>query len=208
MGTIKDLTSQKFGRLTVLSYAGQNNDHNAMWNCKCDCGNDFIARGSSLLKGATISCGCYRKEVSAKNHTKHGKSKSKLYVMWLGMCARCNNPNNENYSRYGGRGIKVCDEWRNYENFYNDMHSTYKKGLTIDRIDNDKGYSKDNCRWVTPQEQMHNYSRNVKITINGETDTVKRMCEKYNAKYDNVVRQIKKGKDPLEMLIKYKIKEL
>lgn len=161
-----DLTGQKFGRLTVISLysrATKKPPQQTKWLCKCDCGNEKIASREGLIKGKTNSCGCLRKEITAKRRRIHSKTRTRLYKVWISMKARCNNPNNKRYSSYGGRGITICDEWlHDFQAFYdwataNGYDETANFGqCTIDRIDNDKGYSPDNCRWVTMAEQNKN----------------------------------------------------
>jgi hypothetical protein len=198
MKVTHDLNGLQFGRLCVIRENGRLNKR-AMWLCKCECGNEVTLSSNRLLhkKCGTKSCGCLRNEKAKERATKHGLSKSPIYTIWESMRKRCNNPNAKRYDRYGGRGIEVCERWNDFKNFHDDMIEGHHEGLTIDRIDNDGNYEPSNCRWATQQEQMSNYSRNVFITIKGETDTVKNMCIKYNIPYDKTVRRIKRGMDPL-----------
>lgn len=154
MSKATDLTGQKFGRLTVLERMDNNARREAMWRCRCDCGNITIARGTKLRSGRTRSCGC----VKHGGHSTHGGSASRLYHIWEGMKARCYYAKHPKYENYGGRGITVCDEWRSDFTVFRDwaMSHGYTDELTIDRIDNERGYSPDNCRWVTYSEQNKN----------------------------------------------------
>ena len=163
MGTVKDITGQRFGRYTVLERAGNDNCRLAMWRCICDCGNERIVRGRDLRSGVIVSCGCYHRELVKDMFTTHNGSRSRLYHVWDGMINRCYRKTSNHYDDYGGRGITVCDEWRNdFQAFYNwAMANGYDENAprgqcTIDRIDNDKGYSPDNCRWITQKEQQLN----------------------------------------------------
>lgn len=165
MGKYEDLTGRRFGMLTVISRA-DNRGTQVMWNCLCDCGSISIACGNNLRRGSTRSCGCQCK--------KHGKKGTRLYSIWGGMKARCYRPTHMWYKRYGGRGIRVCDEWKNdFQAFYEwAMANGYSDELTLDRIDINKGYSPDNCRWATQITQKNNRSNNVLIEINGKTQTL------------------------------------
>lgn len=159
MGKLLDLTDQKFGRLTATRLAGRDGNR-IMWECLCECGTHKLVRGSHLVSGATISCGCYRKDMM----TTHGLYKHPLYHVWGGMNSRCNDSNNKAYKNYGGRGVTVCDRWRDFKNFYTDVLPTYSSGLEIDRIDVNGDYCPENCRWVTPQQNNMNRGANLRST--------------------------------------------
>ena len=142
-----DMIGKTFLNLTVIRRAGSDKRHAALWECKCSCGNTKVIRGASLRRGMTTSCGCIQIERSRKSSTTHGMSKTPIYQVWADMKQRCLNSKDAAYSDYGGRGIQVSGDWLIFENFYNDMNQTYEKGLELDRIDNEKGYSVSNCRW-------------------------------------------------------------
>lgn len=161
MRTIKDLSGQKFGRLTVLSFAGQGKYHNSLWLCKCECGNTKVISGNSLVQGATKSCGCldHEKHITEPNRLVHGECNTRLYRIWKAMKSRCYNKNTKSYKRwYGSKGVQVCDQWRyNYVAFRNwSILNGYSDDLTIDRIDPCGNYEPSNCRWVTPAVQAAN----------------------------------------------------
>lgn len=177
--TLDDLSGKRFGRLVV-----QKRDENAKcgmtrWKCLCDCGNECSVLARNLVSGHTVSCGCYRNEVREQLQKKHGYKGTRIYGVWEKIKSRCCNPDNPSYSRYGGRGITICDEWRDnpeafiewaYANGY-DENAKYGE-CTVDRIDNSKGYSPDNCRFANEQTQANNRRTNKRITYNGETHTV------------------------------------
>lgn len=167
MGKLIDLTGQKYGRLTVIERAGRTaHGEHAKWVCLCECGNVTTVIGKNLRNGNTTSCGCAHKEqmsqIGKANRT-HGKSHTRLHKVWAGMIGRCYNPRKPYYKWYGGRGITVCDEWRNdFQSFYDwAMANGYdpdapRWDCTIDRIDVDGNYEPSNCRWVTMAEQNKN----------------------------------------------------
>ena len=155
---IMDLSGQKYGRLTVLSFAGRDKTTSKLlWKCRCDCGNEAIVKGNCLRTGNTESCGCYGREQASKANYKHGHSqRTRTYNSWVSMKDRCYYTKHKDYALYGGRGITVCPRWRrSFLNFLEDMGER-PPNKTLDRIDNDKGYCKSNCRWSTPQVQVMN----------------------------------------------------
>ena len=158
MSKVQDLTGRKFGRLSVIRRYGSNSDGRATWLCVCECGTTCIKTGKLLLNGHCRSCGCGEYENRINNCTSHKLSNTRLYNVWSAMKQRCYYPKHKDYYNYGGRGITVCDEWKDdFKAFYDwSMSHGYRDDLSIDRKDNDKGYSPDNCRWATAREQRIN----------------------------------------------------
>lgn len=187
------IIGQKFGRLTVIKECKERDKYKKrIYECQCDCGNITYVTGCNLRNGNTKSCGCLKH----KGYTiKHGQSHTRLYYTWRNMKSRCYNKNNKRYKDWGGRGIVVCDEWLdNFQAFYSwSMSNGYKLGLTIDRIDNNKGYSPENCRWVDIKTQCNNTNRNVYLTYNGKTQTMKQWSEELNISYNTIICRHRKG---------------
>lgn len=159
MGRYIDLTGQRFGRLIVTGSVPNPSKTNRAkrWRCVCDCGNCITTRGDGLRSGRTVSCGCYREEQRLKAVTKHGGHNTRLYTAWNNMLSRCVYKNAKNNKDYGGRGISVCEEWLEFENFRDwAMANGYTDNLTIERKNVDGNYEPGNCTWVTAQEQMFN----------------------------------------------------
>jgi len=159
----KDATGKRFGRLVAIRRVENYKDGRARWLCKCDCGKETTVIYSSMASGNTISCGCALTEAL----TKHNQSKTNFYKVWLSMKTRCNNPKSNRFAYYGGKGIKYDPRWDAFNNFYEDMYEGYQEGLTLDRLDSSKNYSKENCRWVGYVAQNNNKSDNIKLKYNG-----------------------------------------
>jgi hypothetical protein len=180
---------KRFNFLTVVSI-----ENNKKCKVKCDCGNQKIISILELNMGRHKSCGCKKNKMISDRLLKISKNKTHLYYRWAGMIARCNNKNHHAYKNYGGRGITVCERWKNFNLFFDDMGSSYKKGMSIDRIDNNLGYCKENCKWSTPIEQARNTRRNIIIeTPNGKM-SLPEACEFFKISYSALKQRIKKLK--------------
>lgn len=200
-----DLTGQKFGRLTVIEKAEASNNHGILWRCKCDCGNVCEVRSNYLRGGQTQSCGCYRSELSAQiakrmgeANVKHGKcrrgKRDPLFNVWYTMKARCKYPHHISYQNYGARGITVCDEWQEFESFYEwAMANGYKKGLEIDRIDCEGNYEPSNCRFVTRLENSRNKRNTTYLTAHGERRPLVEWAEILNVNMRTIWSRLNRG---------------
>lgn len=161
MSHLKDITNQRFGRLTAIRHIGHNKAGNALWLCRCDCGREVIIRGITLRFGSSCSCGCFSRDRTRQAHFIHGqshRSRTPTYTSWIAMLQRCRYPKHKDYKNYGGRGIAVCEQWHSFENFLIDMGER-PAGHTLDRIDPNGDYEPGNCRWATPKQQSANQCR-------------------------------------------------
>lgn len=207
MPKFQDLTGKTFGYLTAIKLLPKNKSGKNRWLCRCKCGKYATPTTHRLLSGFTVSCGCIRHEASHETYT-HGKSNTRIYKIWCGIKKRCLNKNDSSYERYGALGISICNEWlHNFESFYEwSISNGYNDELTIDRIDNSKGYSPSNCRWATLDEQARNKRRTIYITNEGNTKPLSEWCLKYNYPYKKALQRYhmykKRGSDniTIEML--------
>ena len=169
----KALAGRRFGKLTALRRIDK---FGSDWICRCDCGNYSVTTAHRLVSGTTKSCGCYRSEFTIMKNTIHGNAKrterSITYSSWASMWNRCKHD-----KEYIRKGRKVCERWRNFRSFIDDMGERPSLNYTLDRIDNNKGYSPDNCRWATAKEQMNNMSRNTLFEYNGEMKTISELSD-------------------------------
>lgn len=194
MNKRRDLTGQRFGMLTAISEVSERKDGKVMWLCKCDCGKLHITPGTRLLNDKVHSCGCLRYKRAAESLTKHGKRHSRLYSIWTNMRNRCYLESSTEYKRYGARGIRVCDEWRdNFQTFYDwAMANGYQDNLTLDRIENNGNYEPSNCRWATSKEQGRNTRRTRYLTHNGKTQCIADWAEETGLSQSLIRQRIEK----------------
>lgn len=190
-----NLIGERFGKLFVFERKDINN--HVAWLCKCDCGKTInVPTGNLRRKRATKSCGCLKIEKTKEKNTKHGKKGSRVYNTWVAMKKRCLNPNDKNFSEYGGRGIKICEEWNEFVNFYRDMGDP-EKGMTLDRIDNSLGYFKGNCRWANIKIQNNNRRSDKRVIFRGEECNLFDLYNKYmkplGLNSSTLYRRLKKG---------------
>lgn len=210
---MKNILNQKYGRLTAKKFSHVEG-YSHFWLFKCDCGNEKVLKCRNVIfpSSQTKSCGCLNIELRRKmfiesNPTKsHGLSKSKFYGIWKAMINRCQNKNSSTFYKYGAKGIRVCKRWRKFENFRDDMHESYlehikefgEKNTSIDRIDNNKGYEKKNCRWATTKQQANNKRNNRFFFYNGKSKKLKDWSEELGIKDSKLRSRIYKYKWSIE----------
>lgn len=194
---IKDIRGQKFGRLTAIHVSKVIYGRGAMWKCICECGSQTDVNGSILRSGRQQSCGCLRSERARETRTTHGHATagnhSRLYVLWCGIKARCENRNHKSYLQYGGRGITLCDAWQSFPAFLADMGEPPNERSTVERSDNNKGYEPSNCRWASRAEQSQNRRANIQLTAHGRSFTSSELALMLGLKVDRLRRRLKQG---------------
>lgn len=189
-----DVIGKRVGRLVVTSYHGRFGKHgHRHYLCLCDCGKEKVIARTSILNNSSKSCGCLNDE----KRKKHGGSYDNAYWSWKAMLRRCENPDHDSYKHYGGAGITVCDRWKKYENFLQDMGER-EKGVSIDRINPDGNYTPENCRWATPEEQSNNRRYNRHVEYEGKDFTCSRLARKFGIAPSTLNRRIFIHKWPLE----------
>lgn len=200
MARLIEMTGKKFNGCLVLGRKGTNKDKKATWKCECFCGQTFTAVGKDIRNGSTKSCGCLKTKVIVEEGHKrktHGETKTRLYNIWRGMKKRCYVPNDTSYKHYGAKGIKVCDEWlESYEAFRDwSMKNGYKPHLTLDRINNEKEYSPENCRWENWVTQGRNRTNNVRVKFKGKSMTLSQIAEELGESKEMIWYRHKHGID-------------
>lgn len=190
-----DITGNRFGLLTAVRRHSRNDHLQLEWEHECDCGKSYVAFPHTARESQ--NCGCQTSDKKSRASKTHGRSKTTLYKAWHGMTQRCINKQNRFYRYYGGRGIKVCDRWMDFENFLKDMGER-PEGYTIERIDNNEGYNPNNCKWATRKEQQRNRRVSVLVTVNGAKASLEDACNQAGIHPTTIRGRIKRGATPQE----------
>ncbi len=185
-----DICGMRFGRLLVLRVDPVRKSLNVLWSCLCDCGSITLVTKSRLMRGETSSCGCYQRDAHRMATTSHGMSGTKIYKSWQAMVKRCSKDGGKSWKYYGGRGIKVCERWMSFDNFYADMGDRPHEDFSIDRIDPDGDYEPGNCRWADKRTQSANRSA---WTIDIEGQCLKHACEYHGISYARALKLHRQG---------------
>jgi len=198
------LVGIRFNRLTVVADGGRDAKKNVLWLCVCDCGGKALAPAYDLKAGKVKSCGCLSKEGNHRTHghARKGKKRNPTYSLWATMIQRCTNPNDRSWAAYGGRGIEVCKSWLTFEGFYADMGDK-PKGLTLERINVDKGYNRKNCVWATQHAQARNKRSNVWVTIDGESKILSDWVEYIGVTKPAIYYRKHKKQESYEQIVRY-----
>lgn len=209
MPNVCKLQGKRFGRLSVLERYGTDYNGRAMWRCLCDCGNYCVKTSQSLKRDRAPSCGCWAKEIEREVNTIHGFNNTRLYTIFRGILKRCYVKTNKAYKNYGGRGITVCDEWLlDRSKFFQwAVSNGYNENLTIERIDNSRGYSPDNCKWITNTEQQSNKRSNHLVTYKGETHTVTEWERMLGMNHNTLLSRLSKYHWSVEKAIETPVKQ-
>lgn len=201
MTKLVDLSEKVYGRLTVISRDGTLYGKVA-WLCKCECGIELKVCGADLKGGNKSSCGCLKVETTKMINYSHGMTESPEYKIWCNVKERCLNPNSKNYSDYGGRGISICPKWRHsFEAFYKDMGPRPSIHHSIERENNNAGYSPGNCKWATKTEQARNKRNNHIVEFNGEQMCIAALADKVGKPYSLIYKRITRFRWPVELAV-------
>lgn len=200
----KDLTDQRFGFLVALKQVGRSKTNRAIWLCRCDCGKEVERESQSLRskhRPNAKSCGCKHGQAVSKGHSGHMMTGTRPWVIWQLLRRRCRDPEDKDYRNYGGRGIDVCDEWyESFNAFWRDVQAGYDRRLSIDRIDNNRGYFKGNTRWTTAKVQSRNMRTNKHVETPWGVMSVAEAAERANLKYITVYRRFRRGETGEELV--------
>jgi len=185
----RDLSGRTFGRLTVIAYTERRYQASIVWHCRCSCGVDTFVPSPRLINGHTKSCGCLNHEAQRT----HSGTGTREHQVWASMVARCRTPTHHAFARYGGRGIAVCERWLKFENFIADMGLRPPGRLTLERLDNDKSYGPENCKWATWAEQTRNRSDNVRLAHDGLTLCIRDWSNRTGLHFYTIRGRIRRG---------------
>lgn len=190
-----DLTGHVFGKWTVIEFAGRSVAQNATyWACRCECGSTRNVCGPTLTRSESVSCGCTKAEIARKTFSRHSQYGTPEYFIWIGIKDRCYRTRNPGYKNYGGRGIQVCDRWKNsFDLFLSDMGPRPSRQHQIDRIDNDKDYCPENCRWATRRQQCNNKRTTHLLTVDGEAKSIAEWARETGISQGTIWRRISLG---------------
>jgi len=195
-----DLTGKKLGRLTAIEFVPRKG-RRSKWRCVCDCGNEALVDGHRLRSGGTLSCGCFRQEVTGRKNLSHGMTKTGEYRCWSAMKRRCYNENCKDYADYGSRGIRVCKAWRDsFEAFLRDMGTRPSIAHTIDRLDSNGDYEPTNCRWATPVRQGRNRRCSKLLTLHGRSQCAADWADELKIPKNTIYQRIACGWDDERIL--------
>lgn len=195
-----DMTGKKYGNSIAIRHVGKCSGRQYTWLFACDCGKEFVAVGCEVRRGSINECPSCAAQRKLNSVTTHGKTNSPEYAIWTAMKSRCHNQNTIHYADYGGRGIKVCDRWKNsFENFFFDM-GCKPDGMTIDRINNDGDYDPKNCKWASRLDQSNNKRNNRIITINGESMTLSQWSKKCKVGESTIRKRLSYGKTDFDLI--------
>lgn len=188
------LIGRRFGRLTVQSYSHSSKSGSPLWNCVCDCGCLAICSSPNLYSGNTKSCGCIKREITSSRSRTHGATGTPEYRVWYHIIGRCTSKGDPAYHNYGGRGIAVCDEWKNsFESFFSCVGKRPSSLHTLDRIDNNGNYEPGNVRWATRKEQANNLRRNTIVEFRGSKMTLSEFSDAVGVPYRIVYGRFRSG---------------
>lgn len=198
MPEFKDLTGMRFGHLIVIKRAENHvspcGHSYVMWECLCDCGRLSVIKASNLANGLSKKCRYCKDGTPNSRYRFHGETKSRLWRIWRNMRSRCENPNASEYENYGGRGICLCEEWKDYVSFRNwALSHGYSDELSLDRRDNNKGYNPENCRWATRDEQQRNRKNNIFVEYKGQKKILKDWAEDLGIPYSRIQARLSLG---------------
>jgi hypothetical protein len=189
-----NLVGKRFCYLVCTSYYGVSEDKKrTLWYFKCDCGKEIISRADAIKRGVVVSCGCYNRKNNIPTRLTHGLSKTLSYKSWAAARDRCYNPKNPKFKNYGARGIRLCDHWHDFENFYRDMGDRPSTKYSINRINNDGDYCKENCEWAESKKQSRNKTTTRYLIINNEKIDIKTASELYGVAMSTIRYRISHG---------------